>query len=385
MASRYRQQAKPVSGRYHTFSGGVQVSTSNYSSFIKNKECWDEIGNRDEAHNLTIKDLDCYGFTGITGTSSSGNNAGSFFENECFGNLATICASHLPVSLPSIGADTTKLLARTNPSRNYVSIPTLIQDLVDIPKMIDDWAKLLTDKARGGAKLGVKTIANQHLAFSFGWLPLIKDIHDLLDMQNQVLKRKEELQRLYNVGGLKRRLKLGRYSATKDTTGLIVTSYPGGIVQGNLRQTTFVERWGTVRWLPSGILKVHPGERELYHQAQRLMAGLSVESMAEGIWDVIPWTWVIDWFADIGEFSQINSNTIKAFSYRPCIMTKTTTYSTFTPTFRSSGIGGGFGTISFTTKERSHDAIPTPATAVFPHLDARRLSILGSLSVQKLK
>lgn len=386
MASRYRQRALPISGNYHTFSGGVEVSVSPYSGNDLNSECWDEIGSPNEPHSLTIKKLDFEGFTAVTGTSTSGNNAGSYYDNWCYGNLQAVCGTHLPITLPSVGAETTKLLARTNPGRNHLSLPTLAQDLLDIPKMIDDWAKLLTNRKAGGTKLDLKALANQHLAIQFGALPLIKDIKDLTEIQGAILKRKEELMRLYDVGGLRRRLKLGKYGASKTTKNLLITSYPGGFVQGDLKQSTTVERWGTVRWLPRlGTITVHPGERELYHQAQKLMIGLSVESFAEGIWDVIPWTWVIDWFANIGEFSQINSFTVPATSYRPCIMTKTKTVSTFTPTFRSLGIQGGSGTITLESKERVHDVIPTPSTALFPMMDLRRLSILGALAVQKLK
>lgn len=385
MSSRYRIKTVPISGDWHQYVSGTPTTISHYSTDFLSDECWDEVGSPNEPHNLEIKHLDFGGFTPITGTSQHGAWAGSYYSNGCSGNLASVCGTHLTVALPSNSADTTKLLARTNPGRSYVSIPTLVQDVIDIPKMLADWTKLLTDRKHGGEKLGIKTIANQHLAFSFGVLPLIDDIQKLGEVHKIILQRKKELQRLYNVGGLRRRLKLGTYKASQDTKNLLITSYPGGYVQGNLQRTTTVTRWGTVRWLPSRIPPYHPGEAELFRQARRLVYGLSVESFAEGIWDVIPWTWVIDWFANIGEYSQAFSNTIPCFSYRPCIMTKTETVSTFTPTFKSPGIEGGSGTITLTSKVRVHDVIPTPATAVIPMLDLRRLSILGSLAVQKLK
>ncbi|DAD51546.1 maturation protein [ssRNA phage Esthiorhiza.2_47] len=385
MSSRYRIKTVPISGDWHQYVSGSPTTISHYSTDFLSEECWDEVGSPNEPHNLEIKKLDFSAFTPITGTSQQGAWAGSYYSNGCSGNLALLCGSHLTVALPSNGADTTKLLARTNPGRSYMSIPTLIQDVIDIPKMLADWTKLLTDRKHGGTKLDLKALANQHLAISFGVLPLIEDIRKLGEVHSAILQRKKELQRLYNVGGLRRRLKLGKYKASQDTKNVLITSYPGGYVQGNLQRTTTVERWGTVRWLPSGIPKYHPGEEELFREARRLIYGLSAESFAEGIWDVIPWTWVIDWFANIGEFSQAFSNTVQCFSYRPCIMTKTETVSTFTPTFRSQGIEGGSGTITLTSKTRVHDVIPTPATAVLPMLDLRRLSILGSLAVQKLK
>lgn len=385
MASRYRIRTEPLSGSWHQYVSGSPTSVSNYSTNLLKEECWDEVGSPGEAHTLQINRLDFRGFTPITGTSMHGAWAGSYYENGCSGNLTAQCSNHLPITLPSVGEDTTRLLARTNPGRNYVSIPTLIQDMVDLPKMLNEWAKILTNKKNGGTPLDLRLIANQHLAVSFGVLPLIKDIKDLSEMQSAVLKRKQELQRLYGLGGLRRRLRLGSYTAESTTKDLLVTSYPGGYVQGNLQRVTSVRRWGTVRWLPSVIPKYHPGERELYQQAQKIMAGLTVESFLEGAWDVIPWTWVIDWFADFGEFSQAHSMTVPAYSYRPCIMTEWHTTSTFTPTFVSPGIQPCSGSVIYQSKQRTHDAIPTPATAVLPLMDLRKLSILGSLAVQKLK
>jgi len=385
MASRYRINAVPVTGAWHQYVSGTPTTISPYSANALSEECWDEVGSPNEPHNLTIKVLSLGAFTPISGTSQHGAWVGSYYQNDCFGNLPSLCGNHLSLSLPSSGVLTTKLLARTNPGRKVLTIPTLVQDMIDIPKMLHDWTKLLTDRKHGGTKLDISALANQHLAFVFGVLPLIKDIDDLMKLQGTILKRKQELQRLYNVGGLRRRLKLGTYAVSSDTKNVLITSYAGGYVQGNLQRTTTAEIWGTVRWLPSVIPKYHPREDELYRQAQKLTIGLSIEGFASGLWDVIPWTWILDWFADIGEFSQVHSFSVPAVSYRPCIMTHTTTVSTFTPTFKSPGIEGGFGTITYETKERVHDVIPTPATAVIPLLDLRKLSILSSLAVQKLK
>lgn len=385
MASRYRVRTEPVAGTWHQYVSGSPTSNSNYSTDVLKEECWDEIGSPGDAHVLDVKRLDFRGFTPITGTSAHGAWAGSYYENGCSGNLTAVASSHLPITIPSNSEDTTKLLARTNPGRNYVSIPTLIQDIVDIPKMLNDWANILTSRKNGGTPLNLKTAANQHLGIMFGVMPLIKDIKDLSEMQGAVLKRKQELMRLYSVGGLRRRLRLGTYQAEQTTKNHLVTSYPGGYVQGTIQKTTTIQRWGTVRWLPSQIPKYHPGEVELYHQAQKIMAGLTVESFLEGAWDVIPWTWVLDWFADFGEFSQAHSMTVPAYSYRPCIMTHTRTQTYFTPTFVSPGIQPCTGHIIYESKQRVHDVIPTPATAVLPLMDLRKLSILGSLAVQKLK
>jgi hypothetical protein len=385
MSSRYRQRALPVAGAWHQYVSGSPTTVSNFSSFDYNAEIWDEVGSPGKAHTLTITKLDCVGFTPISGTSTVSPYNGSYFDNPCYGNLTTTCNHHLPLTLPSVGQETTKLLARTNPSRPVVTPLTLIQDMVEIPKMLHDVGKVLS--AAGGnlpSGLHPKVQANMHLALSFGWAPLVEDIHNLLSLQQHIDRRAGELSRLYSVGGLKRRIHLGTYGAESTTANHLATSYAGGVVQGKLQRFTQCQRWGTVRWLPSHLPPYHPGEKELIAKARQVALGLSSEGTLEGVWDVIPWTWVIDWFANIGEFALAFSNTVPALSYEPCIMTHTVTPSLFTPTFRSSGLQGGNGLITYESKERTHDAIPTPSTTFLPFLGRKRLSILGALSIQKL-
>jgi len=365
---------------------GTYNSTQNYSADQTLAECYDEIGTPHLPHNLTVKDLDATGLVPITGVSTAAPYSGSYYTSSCYGNLITTCNSHLAITLPSSGQETTKLMARTNPGRPVVTPLTLLQDLVDIPKALHDAGKVLSGalKSGGGSLLNPKVVANQHLATQFGWLPLVQDVKDLLSLQQHIDRRVGELHRLYNVGGLKRRLELGRYTNSSENASHLATSYAGGYVQGKLDRYTECHRWGTVRWLPSKLPKHHPGDRELIIAARKLVLGISTEGTLEGLWDVIPWTWIIDWFANIGEFAIANSNTVPAVTYQTCIMTHTRTLSRFHPTFRSNGIQGGDGLIIYETKERTHDAIPTPSTTLLPLLGVRRLSILSALSIQKL-
>jgi len=286
--------------------------------------------------------------------------------------------------MPSVGQEVTKLLARTNPSRPEVNPLTLGQDIIDIPKQLKGIGDLLAKGAKGKGPDFIKDGTDQFFSNIFGWAPLIEDVKKLLEFQSTVHKRAQELNRLYDRRGLKRRLRLGTYGAESTSAAHIATSYPACIVQGKLQRFTKVTRWGTVRWRPNVRPRYRPGERELNRQARRIVAGLSVEGMTQGAWDLIPWTWVFDWFADIGSFMKITSNAIPATAMNINIMTHTETWTHFTPTFRSTGFVGGTGSIWFETKERSPNPYPSPQTSI-KFLSGRQLSILGALALQRAK
>ena len=382
MSSRYRIRSIPTSGSYISIVNGVYQSTSNYSGNNSQEECWDEIGSVGVDHTLTVKKLEAGLFTPITGACTVGVYSGSYLTQPCYGNLLTTANAHLAISLPSVGQEVTKLLGLTNPSRAVINPLTLFQDFADIPKQLRSLGDL-ANKGGTGGKVKVNDGLDQFFSVIFGWAPLIDDLQKLSTFMSSVHKRAGEIERLYSKSGLKRRLNLGTYGAEATTANYIATSYPACIVQGKLQKTTRVERWGTVRWRPDVRPRYRPGDRKLLRQLERVVGGLSVEGMSQGVWDLIPWSFVIDWFSDIGGFMKIYSNAIPASPTHVNIMTKTTTWTTFTPSFRSQGMSGGSGQIYFETKERAPNVAPVMRTAVH-FLHRRQLSLLGALFSQRI-
>ena len=297
-------------------------------------------------------------------------------------------------SIPDPSVRMATLLARTNPSRpDYVPL-TLLQDLVEIPRQLADVKRLL--KKWGGGPLSAADVANQHLGIQFGWKPLIQDVKDLLDLQMHIHKRKGELQRLYQAEGLKRRLYLGRWTGTTTTTQTVSSDLRLNH-SVKLEAITMVESWGTVRWKPSIQFpwfdplyqfnepgsKFRPNEEEIIQKAKRTVLGFTSEGLTAGVWDLIPWTWLTDWFDDVGTFAMQYSNTIPASPTQACIMTESDTYVKVTNTQLTSGYHGGDGAMIRRRKDRYTG--PASSTVHLPFLNGKRLSILESLFVQRFK
>lgn len=277
------------------------------------------------------------------------------------------------------------LVAGTNPSRPVFTPPQILQDLIELPRLLRDTGRLIR---KPGALMSPKEAANAYLAAKFGWWPLIEDAMKLIELQDRVLKRTKELNDLYSGRGLRRRLKFGESNESKAGTFWVALSYPGYV---GAQYDVKVEKrsWGTIRWMPTTVPKYSPGDMRQSQLARQLIFGLTPEGMAKGAWDVIPWTWLLGWFTNIGKFTLAHSNTIPAAHSRACFMSMTT--ETRTP--KGLTLDNAFnvnckvlGETSTVIRTRAIAApgIPLPGFNM-PFLDMSRLSVLGALFVQRLK
>jgi hypothetical protein len=289
--------------------------------------------------------------------------------------------SHLSLpAIPTAAADALTVLARTNPSRPAIVPFDLIQDLYDIPRQLKDVGKLIKSPKR---VLSQREIANQYLGVKFGWLPLIKDVQDLLDVGKSIDRRVAEFHRLYSSNGLKRRLTLHEDHAAADQKSVTFESNASLTIIGTYSDVTTRRRWATVRWLPTVLPRYYPNDARILSEAKRISLGLTVEGLYQGAWDLLPWTWLIDWFTNVHEFALAHSNAVPASASAVNVMTETETVRTFSVTSISSGYtgGGGYTTLSDKSRIQSSGAV----SANIPFLGISRLSVLSALFVQRFK
>lgn len=278
------------------------------------------------------------------------------------------------------------LIAGTNPSRPVVTPPELIQNFVELPKLLRETFKYLSSPKKA---LPPKGMANAHLAVRFGWMPFIEDMMKLLDLQKYVMKRTKEVRQLYSGQGLRRRLKFG--NETKEYTGR--WSFPMEGANNSLVAKTFTfvkkQSWATIRWKPTSPIPFVPTDEEMNRRVTKIVLGLTPEGMAKGLWNVIPWTWLLGWFTNVGKALYAQSNTLPASWSKACFMSSST----------ATRIGGPVqptrnttinmvelkGAVVYTRKIRLVGSSPVLPGFSMPFLDIGRLSVLGSLAVQRLR
>lgn len=273
---------------------------------------------------------------------------------------------------PSFNSAAVTSLARTNPGRAAVSLPVFVAELRDLPHAIRSAGNFIRQFRKP-----IKQSAGEFLSWQFGWAPLFSDLRKMIQFQDTVDKRVNELQRLYSNGGLKRRIRHGNWSAHSETS-VITESSLGTTVATRLSHDTQVEVWSTVRWrptrLPAAIDNVH-----LRKLARKAIFGMSLQ--AEDAWNLIPWSWLVDWFSNIGDFLEAHNNRVPSVAGPVNVMRRTRTSAHWTRT-NSNWISGGTGHGTRDTLQRRviHGGLPE---ADFQFLSGRQLSILGALAITR--
>jgi len=297
---------------------------------------------------------------------------------------------HLPVSgLSSELAVAATAAAKTSPSRPYVDVPVSILELGDVYRLVRDAGRGIIFKATeltstNRSRRHVNNVARTNLLYHFGIAPVVGDLFKLRNFQRVVKDRIEEIKRLQGPRGLRRTIPLGKAFAT--TTAQISCQSVLVNLLANWRGNTLVDRTGHVRWEPEKIANhLDPGE-------MRVLAENAVLGFTNGItrgdlstlWEAIPWSWLIDWGSNVGDYLKTHRNIIPARLRGVWIHTHTLTdWSTAEWNFDPSN--GGVMTAGRFVRETKHrsPSVPIVPTAHFPFLDGKQAGILASLSVTR--
>jgi hypothetical protein len=274
--------------------------------------------------------------------------------------------SHLSTNRPTDFEAASITAARTNPSRPESDLPVFVGELKDFPELFRSALNILRLKS------WIKKGANANLAYQFGVAPLVSDLQNFFKFTDLLDQRVEELKRLKEKG-LRRTIKIGGYTNT--------------ITEGRTFQSNHASFGGTVtcvtRELLSGYIKWYPANNSwpkdaanLRALAKRAIAGLVVDPST--IWELIPFSWLVDYCSSAGTFLMSTRNIV------PCTHTAVQVMSHKQSEWTSSGVSNSWGTMApirslVDTKSRT---LTSPAiSAHLPILSGRQLSILGSIGV----
>lgn len=367
-------------------AGNVIDNRSRTTGALLTEVCDDYVGDRSTVNffNLTRHEAHiggCFGKQRLTA------NSNWEYNNYPIGNTLNASAGHLAYSLPSL--DVAKVLAMSSPSRPIVDLPVGGIELKDLPSMIRHAGRTIRkanrirnrpsgSPPRDGNSVTLKDIGEANLAWQFGWRPLIQDLTKLLDFQSMVAKRERELEKLASNAGLRRRVQVGHQTLSSKSGNLILDSQPR--CDGFHETTTSAERWATVVWRPSKSLGL-PTPDQRRQQAFRSALGLDLTIST--VWELLPWSWLIDWFSNVGDFLSAHRNTVPAYPTMCAVMTRVESTKRWTITKTPPGVTAT-GTVAKRVLKTRSSFLPTPQLSVgIPFLGAGQLSILGSLAVTR--
>jgi len=143
--------------------------------------------------------------------------------------------------------------------------------------------------------------------------------------------------------------------------------------------------WGVVRYRPALASPDSPTRRPAPPELRRILSGLTRDGVTASAWELLPWSWLIDYVYDIGGTLKANSGMRFLTVERACIMVHTTCHMSHPADSKSDAYGRTVtispGTITYEWKTRTPvlgpSILPQPHV---PELSGSQLSILGSLA-----
>jgi hypothetical protein len=235
-----------------------------------------------------------------------------------------------------------RLLARTNPMRPVYSIPVAIREMVELTLLFQLHAKSF-----------LKFVGGAYLNYRFGWTAFYKDILTLAKLVDSINSRVKELNSLVQHGGLRRNIPLDSFGVSTSGEHYIFSSW-GTFLEGHWEWSTDWKIWGSVRWYPTDyqLIPTEPADTWLLAVRQ----SLDLESIdSKTLWDLLPWSWLVDYFTNIGDKLAATEGQALIRPSDVCIMrqTRTVLRSTrrYTGTLRDN-IKGGNCRVTTTTKSR---------------------------------
>lgn len=267
----------------------------------------------------------------------------------------------------------TSALAQSNPSTPVFDLPLFLFELRELPKGLRDLGNTLMRAKKG--KLLPGDPGGAYLSWSFGWKPLISD---LISMVNLAEATNDRLDYLKNAANAKR----------------IHGNLPGGESSAVYQQGSGTVRWewtvhSTVRRWYSATYVMDPDQL-----AELDQGGLSRAKWALGLkginystlWNAMPWSWLIDYFSNVGDFIEAQQGYYKASITNMCTMAE----------YKNSGVVSNYwytspksadlritGNSDFLIQTRKVHPIPVASPSFEPFLSGKQKSILLALATSR--
>lgn len=242
-----------------------------------------------------------------------------------------------------------------------------------------------------------KDLGSQYVNLKFGWVPLTSDLRDLL---NVVLNSYKEMQNYEKGNGkVSRRdwtfpVETNESTLVESFNGVVAASQNDPRIFGNrtFGTITQVDKFSRRLWFSGAYtyyLNVGAERRsrmEKYASLAQKLLGL--KWTPDVIWDLAPWTWLIDWRLDLTSMLDIQTafstdNLVMRYGYLMC-ETRTDRVLTLSGLDPNFGSRGPFtNTLSVISKERVQ-ATPYGFGIDPTSFTLEQLAILAGLGISKI-
>lgn len=241
------------------------------------------------------------------------------------------------------------MVSRSHPFAPVFSIPVAIKEMAELASLF----KIATDSFGN-------MIGSGYLNYRFGWQAFLRDLKTLSEITKSLEYRIRDFNRLLEKGHLRRRVKLNHELWETTQTNVATHSAYGVQIRSTLKHTYSLTTWGTLQWGLTDRTAIPVDELAKFNLAWTTIFDIK-DLDAQTVWELIPFSWLVDYFINIGDLLGSQYMRYAIQPYDLCIMRhythRTVTLTTSKPaavTINNEGI--------FTREVKSRDFWPVPAT-----------------------
>lgn len=265
----------------------------------------------------------------------------------------------------------TAMFKSLNPNKPIVDMPVFLFELLQFPRMLKDLGDVLLKKKKPGM------VPGGYLAYEMGWKPLVSDLMALGTLV-ETMKKEAEFHKSLARGRKVTRNVLNStlHDAFAGTLSLQSAQYTllGRSIKRELRG------WFSARVKLKDEFPFDP--RSQGHDSLVRALGLRVSPAT--LWEAIPWSWLIDYFANVGDILEANRGSFPYQVSNVCLMLREIATENLYVIFNPQGLDISPGSWMGVYKKRAVRPSPRLKIVLKPALNGRQKAILGSLVLAKV-
>jgi hypothetical protein len=233
-------------------------------------------------------------------------------------SLSTLKAMEYAYIETLISKQAVSMFKEWSPNKRSSTLFRNIVELRDIPRSISSLKDTLTDLRRLETLLRSerlrdivfditrtsKHIPSEYLSFHFGWKQTYKDLKDLLALPATLSKKYSFL---IQRAGKPTTFRIKRDFPSRLTVGLPSFNYDNTSLEYSVLTETVLERNTELRLVINANFDFPPLNIVSFRSGQFLdRAGLVPRPT--DIYNLVPWTWLVDWFTGLGSYVELIDN-----------------------------------------------------------------------------
>lgn len=305
-----------------------------------------------------------------------------FGEIWAFGNTSECPSAYSP----NDAFLKTKALSNMNPNKPVVSILPFLAEFRDIPNLVRNLGRLMIRKGSKSKKIRdsrPSDIPDAWLSWSFGWQPLINDAMALFDMTARIEERKSYLRNLANGAYIRRKLQNESFELPPLDFTILNGSVSGQpAIKAVYRRKTRVRSWFTA----NAVIQIPLPAEDLAMQKLATQMAYPLSATPDDLWELLPWSWLADYFVNIGDVLDAQRGGIPWKCTRMCVMTEAWSRNEISQYYKTKNTTASCNLNGYAethTLKRKVYSNPTPSIGFAPLLSDGEIANISALSSSK--